>query len=82
MQIFRSRAQKKDKGYGFMSSRRRKTLETQFKNRFNLFPPTTRAQDMDNIDEDLQAGKVEKLLAQPVDFDKAGLAQFYCVHCA
>merc|ERR1712004_212914 len=27
-------------------------------------------------------GKVEKLLAQEVDFDKAGLGQFYCVHCA
>ena len=37
---------------------------------------------MDLIDEDLQEGKVEKLLTQAVDFDKAGLAQFYCVHCA
>jgi len=41
-----------------------------------------RTKDMDLIDEDLQEGKVEKLLTQAVDFDKAGLAQFYCVHCA
>ncbi len=39
-------------------------------------------QDHDQIDDDLKAGVVEKLLAQAVDFDKPGLGQFYCVHCA
>jgi len=38
--------------------------------------------DLDQIDGDLSEGKVEKLLAQEIDYDKAGLAQFYCVHCA
>jgi len=37
---------------------------------------------MDEIDNDLKAGNVEKLLNQEVDYDKAGLGQFYCVHCA
>jgi len=41
-----------------------------------------RTKDHDQIDDDLKAGVVEKLLAQPVDFDKPGLGQFYCVHCA
>jgi len=41
-----------------------------------------RTKDLDQIDADLGEGKVEKLLAQEVDFDKAGLGQFYCVHCA
>merc|ERR1712121_97134 len=33
-------------------------------------------------DSDLQEGVVEKLLEQNIDYDKAGLGQFYCVHCA
>merc|ERR1712045_1086261 len=41
-----------------------------------------RTKDLDQIDGDLQAGKVEALMKQNVDFDKPGLAQFYCVHCA
>ena len=38
--------------------------------------------DLDEIDVDLMEGKVEKLLTQDIDFDKPGLAQFYCVHCS
>ncbi len=34
------------------------------------------------IDTDLKPDNAEKLLKQDVDFDKPGLAQFYCVHCA
>ena len=34
------------------------------------------------IDTDLVPDNVEKLLNQDVDFDKPGLAQFYCVHCS
>ena len=34
------------------------------------------------IDTDLQPDNAEKLLKQDVDYDKPGLAQFYCVHCA
>ena len=37
---------------------------------------------MDQIDADLTVGKVEKFLNQPVDYDKTGLGQFYCVHCS
>merc|ERR1712170_137569 len=31
---------------------------------------------------DLLPNNAEKLLSQPVDLDKPGLAQYYCVHCA
>jgi len=41
-----------------------------------------RTRDLDQIDGDLKEGKVEKLLSQAVDYEKPGLAQFYCVHCA
>ncbi|XP_023341348.1 zinc finger protein 593 homolog [Eurytemora carolleeae] len=41
-----------------------------------------RTKDLDEIDVDLMEGKVEKLLTQDIDFDKPGLAQFYCVHCS
>ena len=34
------------------------------------------------IDTDLIPDNAEKLLSQPIDFEKPGLAQFYCVHCA
>jgi hypothetical protein len=34
------------------------------------------------IDSDLTPALSQKLLKQPVDFEKPGLAQFYCVHCA
>lgn len=34
------------------------------------------------IDTDLKPDNVEKLLKQPVDLEKPGLGQFYCVHCA
>merc|ERR1712158_90852 len=41
-----------------------------------------RTKDLDQIDTDLVPDNVEKLLNQDVDFDKPGLAQFYCVHCS
>merc|ERR1712141_982291 len=41
-----------------------------------------RTKDLDQIDTDLVPDNAEKLLNQAVDFDKPGLAQFYCVHCA
>ena len=41
-----------------------------------------RIKDLDQIDDDLKPGVVENLLSRPVDFDKPGMAQFYCVHCA
>jgi bud site selection protein 20 len=41
-----------------------------------------RTKDLDQIEVDLGEGQVGKLLKQDVDFDKPGLAQFYCVHCA
>lgn len=41
-----------------------------------------RTKDLDQIDADLKEGQVEKLLTQDIDYDKAGLGQFYCVHCA
>ena len=34
------------------------------------------------IDADLKPKVAEKLLKQPIDFEKPGLGQFYCVHCA
>merc|ERR1712141_452425 len=41
-----------------------------------------RTKDLDQIDTDLVPDNAEKLLNQAVDFDKPGLAQFYCVHCS
>jgi len=37
---------------------------------------------LDQIDSDLAPENAKKLLSQPVDLDKSGNAQFYCVHCA
>lgn len=41
-----------------------------------------KTKDLDEIDTDLKPDNVDKLLKQSVDYDKPGLAQFYCVHCA
>ncbi|KAJ2940179.1 hypothetical protein O0L34_g11742 [Tuta absoluta] len=41
-----------------------------------------RKKDLDQIDEDLQDEKAEKLLNQDVDLDLPGAAQHYCLHCA
>ncbi|KAF5308292.1 hypothetical protein FQR65_LT06285 [Abscondita terminalis] len=41
-----------------------------------------RTKDLDQIDEDIKPQNAEKLLNQDVDFDRAGNAQFYCLHCA
>ncbi|XP_014250541.1 zinc finger protein 593 homolog [Cimex lectularius] len=41
-----------------------------------------RKKDLDEINDDLQAEKASQLLNQEVDPDKAGDAQFYCLHCA
>ncbi|XP_073829146.1 zinc finger protein 593 homolog [Musca autumnalis] len=40
-----------------------------------------RTRDLDQIDQDLQTQSAE-LINQPVDLEKPGFAQFYCVHCA
>uniref|UniRef100_A0A1B0G8P2 Zinc finger protein 593 homolog n=1 Tax=Glossina morsitans morsitans TaxID=37546 RepID=A0A1B0G8P2_GLOMM len=40
-----------------------------------------RRRDLDEIDNDLRT-KSSELINQPVDLDKPGFAQFYCVHCA
>lgn len=37
---------------------------------------------MDQIDDDLQPVNLAKAQNAPIDFDKAGLGQFSCVHCA
>merc|ERR1711892_1209460 len=42
----------------------------------------SRTKDLDQIDNDLKAEVVGGLLEQKIDYDKAGLGQFYCVHCA
>ncbi|KAL9884311.1 zinc finger protein 593 homolog [Glossina fuscipes fuscipes] len=41
----------------------------------------SRKRDLDEIDNDLRT-KSRELINQPVDLDKPGFAQFYCVHCA
>jgi len=41
-----------------------------------------RTKDLDQIDSDLAPDNKEKLLKQDLDYEKPGLAQFYCVHCA
>jgi len=37
---------------------------------------------LDEIDNDLKDENAQKLLNQEVDPDRAGNAQFYCLHCA
>merc|ERR1712236_189193 len=41
-----------------------------------------RTKDLDQIDVDLDENTVGGLLQQNIDYEKAGLGQFYCVHCA
>jgi len=40
-----------------------------------------RTKDLDEIDNDLNHNSKE-LLAQPVDVEQTGNAQYYCIHCA
>ena len=47
-----------------------------------LMPTPINSYFFPKIDTDLQPDNAEKLLKQDVDYDKPGLAQFYCVHCA
>ena len=41
-----------------------------------------KTKDVDEIHEDMKESNAEKLLNQPVDFDKPGNAQHYCLTCA
>ncbi len=42
-----------------------------------------RTRDLDLIHEDLSSpNKIQKLKHQPFDEDKAGMGQYYCIHCA
>ncbi|KAF7998334.1 hypothetical protein HCN44_009732 [Aphidius gifuensis] len=41
-----------------------------------------KTKDLDEIDVDLEQKNVTKLINQPIDLDKPGAAQFYCLHCA
>uniref|UniRef100_A0A7S3JMA2 C2H2-type domain-containing protein n=1 Tax=Euplotes harpa TaxID=151035 RepID=A0A7S3JMA2_9SPIT len=38
--------------------------------------------DIDQVVDDLQPGKKEKLQNQPIDEDLPGMGQFYCIECA
>ncbi|CAO3682769.1 unnamed protein product [Umbelopsis ramanniana] len=38
--------------------------------------------DLNQIHEDLKEGNIEKMKNQPIDADKTGLGQHYCVPCA
>ena len=49
---------------------------------FNRFLMLYSPRDLDEIDADLAEDKIEKLLTQKIDYDKTGLGQFYCIHCA
>nr|CAI5818100.1 unnamed protein product [Callosobruchus analis] len=52
-------------------------------NKLNRKHKTKRkTRDLDEVDQDLQPDKANKLLNQEVDFDKPGVAQHYCLHCA
>ena len=39
-----------------------------------------RTRDLDQIHEDMKSP--DKMINQPVDLDKPGAGQFYCLHCA
>ena len=65
-------------------------MEAQEKNKVGIAPwegpenlkYIVNIRDLDEIDADLGVDKVDKLLTQNIDYDKTGLGQFYCVHCA
>ena len=65
-------------------------MEAQEKNKVSIAPLEgpenlkyiVNIRDLDEIDADLGVDKVDKLLTQNIDYDKTGLGQFYCVHCA
>ena len=58
------------------------TMHYNFKLLILLMPIPINSYFFPKIDTDLQPDNAEKLLKQDVDYDKPGLAQFYCVHCA
>ena len=58
------------------------TIHYNFKLLVLLMPIPINSYFFPKIDTDLQPDNAEKLLKQDVDYDKPGLAQFYCVHCA
>ncbi|XP_048769203.1 zinc finger protein 593-like [Ostrea edulis] len=41
-----------------------------------------KTKDLDEIHDDMQPEKSQKLINQEKDFDKPGAGQFYCLHCA
>ena len=41
-----------------------------------------KTKDLDEIQNDMKPTNAEKLLNQPVDLDKTGSGQHYCLHCA
>ncbi|KAG2460978.1 zinc finger protein 593 [Polypterus senegalus] len=52
------------------------------KNISKLWKTKRRTKDLDQIHDDMKPGVAEKLLHQEVDYDIAGNAQHYCLHCA
>ncbi|KFM71453.1 Zinc finger protein 593, partial [Stegodyphus mimosarum] len=41
-----------------------------------------KTKDLDEINDDMQPKRAEKLLNQEVDVDLPGCGQYYCLHCA
>lgn len=58
-----------------MSAYRHKHASKKFKTK-------RKTKDLDEIEADTEPENATKLLNQPVDYDVAGAAQFYCLHCA
>ncbi|GLG96117.1 Zinc finger protein 593 homolog-like Protein [Gryllus bimaculatus] len=60
--------------------RKRHHKEDNYRRRqWNKIPKT---KDLDQIDNDMKEENAQKLIHQEIDFDKPGLAQHYCLHCA
>ncbi|KAJ1728470.1 hypothetical protein LPJ61_004016 [Coemansia biformis] len=61
---------------------RRKRMHCNNKELHHRYKTKRRTKDLDQIQEDLQPGNRERLLALPVDEDLPGLGQHYCLECA
>nr|XP_033812453.1 zinc finger protein 593 [Geotrypetes seraphini] len=52
------------------------------KNLSKLWKTKRRVKDLDQIHQDMKPESARKLLHQELDYDVAGNAQHYCLHCA
>ncbi|KAF7732862.1 Bud site selection protein 20 [Apophysomyces ossiformis] len=65
-----------------MGRLRRSRTHHGIRDQYRKYRTRNYARDLDQIHEDIKPENVDKLKNQPIDTDKPGLAQNYCVECA